>query len=120
MYLLNLEFSSFLNICPGVGLLDHRVALVLVFKRTSILFSIALAPIYIPTNLRLGFPGGTSAKETSCQHRRHESSIPGSEDPLEKGMAALSTILAWRIPWTEKSGGLQSMGSQRVRHDCTT
>ena len=51
MYLLNLEFSSFLNICPGVGLLDHRVVLVLVFKGTSILFSIALAPIYIPTNL---------------------------------------------------------------------
>ena len=37
------------------------------------------------------------------------------EDPLEKGMATHSSILAWRIPWTEESGGLQSMGSQRVR-----
>ena len=36
------------------------------------------------------------------------------EDPLEKGMATHSSILAWRIPWTEKPGGLQSMGSQRV------
>ena len=62
MYLLNVEFSSFLNICPGVGLLDHRVALFLVFKGTSILFSIAATPIYIPTNLRLGFPGGTRKK----------------------------------------------------------
>ena len=41
----------------------------------------------------------------------------GQEDPLEKGMATHSTILAWRIPWTEESGGLQSIDSQRVRHD---
>ena len=38
------------------------------------------------------------------------------ENPLEKGMAPHSRILAWRIPWTEKPGRLQSMGSQRVRH----
>ena len=41
----------------------------------------------------------------------------GWEDPLEKGMATLSSILAWRIPWTKEPGRLQSMGSQRVRHD---
>ena len=41
----------------------------------------------------------------------------GWEDPLEKGMATHSIILAWRIPWTEDPGGLQSMGLQRVRHD---
>ena len=39
------------------------------------------------------------------------------EDPLEKGMATHSSILAWRIPWTGDPGGLQSMGSQRVGHD---
>ena len=39
------------------------------------------------------------------------------EDPLEKEMATYSSILAWRIPWTEEPGGLQSMGLQRVRHD---
>ena len=38
----------------------------------------------------------------------------GQEDPLEKEMATQSSILAWRIPWTEEPGGLQSMGSQRV------
>ena len=42
---------------------------------------------------------------------------PSEEDPLEKGMAALSSILAWRIPWTEEPGELQSVGSQRVGHD---
>ena len=41
----------------------------------------------------------------------------GWDDPLEKGLATLSSILAWRIPWTEEPGGLQSMGSQRVGHD---
>ena len=41
----------------------------------------------------------------------------GQEDLLEKGMATHSSILAWRIPWTEEPGGLQSMGSQRVGHD---
>ena len=44
----------------------------------------------------------------------------GQEDPLEKGMATHSSILAWRIPWAEKPGGLQSVGSQRVRHDLAT
>ena len=41
----------------------------------------------------------------------------GWEDPLEKGIASHSSILTWRIPWTEEPGGLQSMGSQRVGHD---
>ena len=41
----------------------------------------------------------------------------GREDPLEKEMAAHSSILAWKIPWTEEPGRLQSMGSQRVGHD---
>ena len=41
----------------------------------------------------------------------------GQEDPLEKGRATHSSILAWRVPWTEEPGGLQSMRSQRVGHD---
>ena len=44
----------------------------------------------------------------------------GQEDTLEKGMATQSSILAWRIPWTEDPGGQQSMGSQRVGHDRVT
>ena len=47
--------------------------------------------------------------------------IPGSErPPPEKGIATHSNILAWRIPWTEKSGGLWPVGSQRAGHDLTT
>ena len=44
----------------------------------------------------------------------------GRADPLEKEMITHFSILAWRIPWTEEPGGLQSMGSQRVRHDWAT
>ena len=44
----------------------------------------------------------------------------GREDPLEKGIATHSSILAWRVPWTEEPGGLQSMGLQRVGHDWMT
>ena len=44
----------------------------------------------------------------------------GQEDPLEKEMATHSSTLAWRIPWREEPGGLQSTGSQRVGHDCVT
>ena len=48
-----------------------------------------------------------------------ETRVPslGGEAPLEEGMAAHSSVLAWAIPWTEEPGGLQSMGSQRVGHD---
>ena len=41
----------------------------------------------------------------------------GWEDPMEEGMATHSSLLAWRIPWTEEPGGLQPLGLQRVRHD---
>ena len=55
-------------------------------------------------------------KKLPAMQATHVRSL-GGEDPLEKGMATHSSILAWRIPWTEERGGLQSMGSQRVGHD---
>ena len=48
---------------------------------------------------------------------RNVGSIPGSEDSLEEGMATHPSILAWRILWTEEPDKLQSIGSQRIRHD---
>ena len=70
-----------------------------------------------------GFPGGTHGKEPSYQCRRYKETQVRSlsqEDSLQKEMPTQSMILAWRIPWTEEPGGLQSMGSQRVRHDWAT
>ena len=58
-----------------------------------------------------GFPGGISSKEPTCQCGRQETRLQSldREDPLEKGMATHSSILAWRIPWTEEPGGLYSL-----------
>ena len=66
-----------------------------------------------------GFPVGTSGKEPACQCGRYETRVQplGQEDPLEKEMATHSSILAWKIQWTEEPGRLQSMGLQGVRHD---
>ena len=67
---------------------------------------------------RRGFPDGTSERTHLPKQETWETQVrsPGQEDPLEEGMATHSSILAWRIPWTEEPGGLQSMGSQRVGH----
>ena len=54
---------------------------------------------------------------SNAEDVRDVGSSLGWEDSLEEGMATHSSILAWRIPWTEKPGGLQFMGSQRVGHD---
>ena len=63
----------------------------------------------------MGFPDGLVKNSPAMQ----ETQVPSldQEDPLEKEMAAHSSILAWRIPWTEELGRLQSMGSQRVGHN---
>ena len=65
-------------------------------------------------------PGWPSGKEPARQCRRYNK-IPvpslAQEDPLEEGMATHSNALAWRVPWTEEPGGLQSTGSQRVGQD---
>ena len=67
----------------------------------------------------LGFPAGSEVK-ASASNAGDLGSIPGREDPLEKEMVTHSSILAWRIPWMEKPGRLQSMGSQRVGHNWAT
>ena len=59
---------------------------------------------------------GSDSKKTACNAEDQFQSL-NWEDPLEKGMATHSSILAWRIPWTEEPGRLLSMGSQRVGHD---
>ena len=64
----------------------------------------------------MGFPGGSYGKESACNAGDLVWSL-GQEDPWEKGMVTYSSILAWRIPWTEEPGGLESIGSQRVGHD---
>ena len=61
-------------------------------------------------------PGGSMVKNLPVMQEMWVRSL-GWEDLLMKGMSTLSSILAWRMPWTEEPGRLQSMGSQRVGHD---
>ena len=73
--------------------------------------------------VKVGFPGGTIGKESACQRRRCERLRFNPwvrKIPWREGMATHSSILAWRIPWTEELGGLLSMGSQRAGHDWVT
>ena len=63
-----------------------------------------------------GFPRGLVVKNLPASAQESQIQSLGQEDPLEEEMATHSSILAWRIPWTEESGELQSIGSQRVRH----
>ena len=60
----------------------------------------------------MGFPGGSDGKKHLSTMLEIRVRSLGQEDPLEKGMATHSNILAWRIPWTEEPGGLQSLGWQ--------
>ena len=64
----------------------------------------------------MGFLGGFVVKNPPAITGDMDSAL-GQEDPLEKDMAAHSSILAWRIPWREKPGRLQFVGLHRVRHD---
>ena len=62
------------------------------------------------------FPVGTSGKELTCQYRRHKRHVFDpwvGKIPLEEGMVTHSSILAWRIPWTEEPGRLQFMGLRK-------
>ena len=67
-----------------------------------------------------GFPGGTGSKELACLCRRHNEMWVRSlsqEEPLEEGVTTHSSILAWRISWTEEPGGLQSIALHIFRQD---
>ena len=66
--------------------------------------------------LIVGFPGGSDGKESACNAGDRVQSM-GWEDSLEKEMVTYSSILAWRIPWTEEPGSLHSIQLQRVGHD---
>ena len=63
----------------------------------------------------MDFPGGLDGKEFACSAGDPRVQSLGWEDSLEKGMAIHSSVVAWRIPWTEEPGGLQSLGLQRVQ-----
>ena len=93
-----------------------------VFSLISCSFFTLVSPLFILLCLHKegirDFPGGSEVKVPGMRDTRVPSL--GREDPLEKEMATHSSTLAWRIPWKEQPGRLQSMGLQRVGHDWAT
>ena len=69
--------------------------------------------------METGFPGGSVVKNLLAEQEMRVRFL-GREDPLKKEMATHPSTLAWEIPWTKEPGGLQSVGSKRVRHDLVT
>ena len=82
----------------------------------SLEWYLAMILICISLIINEVFPVAQMVKSSPAMQETRVRSL-GQEDPLEKGMAIHSSILAWKIPWTEETGGLQSVGSQRVGHD---
>ena len=90
----------------------------------SISVSVSISVSLYPYNGILGFPSGSVVKNPPAMQEWQQTQVQslGQEDPLEEGMAAHSSILAWRIPWTEEPGGLWSIRPQKwlSTHACVT
>ena len=84
--------------------------------KTLIILTHIVHPLCVKYGPEWSFPGGSVVKNLPLTQKTWVYSL-GWEDPLEKKMVTHSSILAWRIPQTEELGGLQSVGSQRLRRD---
>ena len=102
------------------SLLQHHFSKASILRR-SVLFMVQLSHPYMTTGKTIALTlwillVAQTVKSLPATQETQVQSL-GQEDLPEKEMATHSSILAWKIPWTEEPGGLQSMGSQRVRHD---
>ena len=100
--------------CCGQSLARTQAA-----ERNCVLLKPHCSSLVTPTSAQIGLPWWQMVNSLPLVWRTWVRSL-GWEDPLEKGMATHSSILAWRIPWTEEPGRLPSMGSQKVGHDWVT
>ena len=105
----------------SISITNSTVKPPLIFKLrgNSFFFFLSILTFHFILRYRwLDFPDGASGNELTWRCRRREMQVRslGWENPLE-GMTTHSTVLVWKIPWTEEPGGLQPMGSQRVGHD---
>ena len=113
------------GICFRVDLLNlsngpqKKKSVTIIRKQTHFLRAYRVPVITHMLLYSYDFPGGSDSK-ASVYNAGDPGSIPGSGSSLEKAMAPHSSTIAWKIPWTEEPGRLQSMGSQRVGHDWVT
>ena len=98
--------------------MDHSLFKLCKYKDELIIFppKPKASPILHNDTISHSFPGGSVVKNPPA-NAGDVGSIPGQEDPLEEEMATHSSTLAWRIPWREKPGRLQSLGSIKVGQD---
>ena len=104
-------WSGFPSPSPGIFPTKGSNPLFRVFCISRILYPGAIWEFTLSHALPKGFPGSLQVKVSVCSAETWVRSL-GREDPLEKEMATHSSTLAWRIPWAEEPGGLQSMGSE--------
>ena len=109
-----MTFSN--NCCHTIKILEGKV---LNHVQSHYLFSYTPQFCFVFLCWPLDFLGGSDGKSSAYKVETQVPSL-GREHPLEKEMAIHSSTLAWKIPWTEERGRLQSTGSQRVRHDWAT
>ena len=114
IHLLNLHF-----LISKISFLQVKITFLEILFDSFPIFLFFLGNLIAASYATLGLPGGSDGKESACNVGDWVRSLVW-EDPLEEGMATHSSILAWRIPWTEEPGRLQSTGLQRVGHHWVT
>ena len=102
--------------CPAMPKRPNCTKYALFFKRPATIFHLCILGNNPLFSTKLASLVAQTVKNFPAMQENWVK-VLGREDPLEEEMATHSSILAWRIPWTEEPGGLQSMGSPRVRHD---
>ena len=117
--------SFFVKHMQGSRIWRHWILLLFHSSPVNLFWEILSMPVilsWFTAMLDWGFPQSSVVKNLPAVQEMQETQVwfLDQEDSLEKEMATYSSILAWEIPWTEESGGLQSRGSQRVRHDWVT
>ena len=118
------KFRALLSSCFRYVSLWYCICLIppslLQSAQASGIFQVTVNKSLLTTHMcHMGFSGGSGVKNLPTKQEMQVMSL-GWEDPLKKEMATHSSILAWRIPWTEEPGRLQSMGLQTVGHDWAT
>ena len=111
------KLRSWVEVGGGIWAHKRKMLIIIASTESILCVSIVLSNSFVIISLCLPYHAGAQTVKHLPTVQETQVQSLGQEDLLEKGMATHSSTLAWKIPWMEEPGGLQSMGSQRVRHD---